>query len=321
MSYFRLLSLFCLVGVVLLSASQVIAFPGDLDESGSDIIGFDDLYQSADLNSSVDEDDGNESYRSTIHVSLSEKFVNSILKKYVTSGGSVKLVKLAFDTSRNAITIEGRMAIESDVLLANGIPGEFTNLGFKSLLQLEITSSGYLSITFPEDVTSAWFESSSSESGSNKIDVPTGFLTVAISQMRTMFSVMSGDYSSFKNRRESILRLIEREKEKADGLTGYEKEECELNIQKHQIRMNLVELKEKKARHKQTSGQGFMKFVGEADYASEANFNTSSNYILINANLATMFPFLSDIKLGAIKLIDGDGGRYMKVTLNSLFRN
>jgi hypothetical protein len=321
MNHLRPLFLFGLLGTIVFFSSTILsANSEDLDITfGS--IGFDDLYQSSDLNSDrVEEAGESDFYRSAIHVSLSENFVNNILRKYVTTDGAIKLVNLAFDTSKNAITIQGTVTLEEDVLLANGIPSEFTNLGFKSLLQLEITSAGYLSITFPEDVTAAWFESSSSSNNSNKIEVPTGFLTVAIAQIRTFFSVMSGDFSSFENRKQAILGLIEREKIKAKDLTGYEKEESDLNIQKHQIRLNLVELKQKKARHKQESGNGFMKFVGEADYASDTNFNANKNTILINADLEKMFPFLSDIKLGAIKLIDSDGGRYMKVTLNSLFR-
>lgn len=327
----KLLLVFLAVsGILCVFPHSVIASNDEADESdgGGAFSFFGDLFRSNDSDDSDNEPapkpvrqrPSSGSYEPVLTFSLSETFLNSVVKKYVSPDMILTDIYFGFDTNKDGLVIRGKVKLPEEMMAEYGLPEAVGELGFQSALTLKITKKGYLAIVFSDSLTSVWPGSADSPSNSQKVAIPTGFLEMAIGRARVQLATMSGDLTSMKRRKAVFEASLKAERERMATLGGSERAMAELNIEALTLEQSLIDVKIKRAKQLAKSDNKIVQFVGDAEFRSSLNLKAQRNTILINPNLDKMFPLLSEVRMGKIDFTRYNNSRYMDITLDALVR-
>ncbi len=241
---------------------------------------------------------------------ISQDFINDQLKLHVKSP-LVQNMNIILNSKNNELLLNGEVQVPVEELRAINLDSKMGRFKFQMALKLETTPQGHLIVQFPMNET-YFYPLLSKNRISDRIVVPVQMLSIALASVRGYLAALSGDFSGFDRQTkklEALIKSLDRSitiEKNADALEY-------LKVQKESIRLQLeaVPVERKQLQAASKSVESMLGFTGENELNLNEALTAQKNSLIFKIKLSQLTPYLKDIELGGIRVIqdkkDGDG--------------
>jgi len=256
--------------------------------------------------------------RNIMTVAFSERFVNDFLQRYVDDDTPLRRLSVTFVPARDAVELTGTVALSDDVVERNHLPPAIATFNFRSTIKIWVTEKGHLAFTFPQADTVVWPGNVKAPTAAHSVRLPVEFLSVALANVRSYLSALSGDFEPLRRGEKALQDDIAERRRRLAGAAADERAAAELDLRAAELRLEQATLKRRRLELSAQRREKLVNFLAEREYDLGEHVTANHGTLLIGLQLDAMFPFLEGVRMGTIFVDDGGNGeRYLTISVNA----